>query len=83
MGFDKRFLRDRGRLAPGLHSGAGDPNQLKRRLKLEELLTAIYNALSGDDDLTELVPANQIRRGWNEPVVFPEHFDEAGAVNDA
>lgn len=38
---------------------------------LENLLKAIYSALANNSDLTELVPADRIRRGWNEPVGVP------------
>jgi len=38
---------------------------------LENLHQAIYETLSSDPELTALVPIEQIRRGWNEPVSFP------------
>jgi len=38
---------------------------------MEDLIKAIYETLSTDPVLTSLVPAEQIRRGWNEPVEYP------------
>jgi len=34
-------------------------------------MKSIYEALANNEDLTELVPADRIRRGWNEPVNVP------------
>jgi hypothetical protein len=38
---------------------------------MENLLKAIHGALTNNPEVTELIPAERIRRGWNEPVDCP------------
>lgn len=38
---------------------------------MENLIKAIYEALSANPGIISLVPPEQIRRGWNEPSDYP------------